>query len=90
MKKRSELLQSLIRIEREIEMFENVLVELNPIEDVHIDVTSNFENERPTFFNIPNQYFVAMIRKQLSDLKYRFNQIKNELEDYSSHREVTK
>lgn len=84
MKKRSEILQSLIRLDREIEMLENVLLDLNPLDDVHMDITSNFENERPTFFSIPQSYFKSMVRKQIDDLQYRFNQIHKELEDYTA------
>lgn len=83
MKKRGEVLQTLIRLDREIEMLDNVLSSLQPMEDVYIDITSNFENERPTFFSVPQQHFKSMIRKQLDDLQYRFNQVYKELEDYT-------
>lgn len=84
MKKRSEILQALTRLDREIEMLENVLLDLNPLDDVHMDITANYESERPTFFSIPQPYFKDMIRKHLNDLQYRFNQIYKELEDYTA------
>lgn len=83
-KKRSEVLQMLMLLDKEINLQHKTLVLFDPLTTVQLDLTSNDIDQRKIVVNVSPQHFKTMIRNEIKDLEYRFNQVYKELEDYTT------